>query len=131
MSMALLIALGSAAGGVARFFLGTFVQGRVGAGPTVATLFVNVSGSLLVGFILTYALATPAVSPEVRALLTTGFCGGFTTFSTFTYDTMTLLEDGELARASLYVALSVIVSLAGVWLGITLGREVLVLRERL
>ncbi|HEY9480458.1 MAG TPA: fluoride efflux transporter CrcB [Gemmatimonadaceae bacterium] len=123
------IALGSAIGGVARFLLGTFVQARFGAGFPVGTLLVNISGAFLLGFIVTCALALPSVSPEMRGLLTTGFCGGYTTFSTFTYDTMALLEDGEVMRAAAYVALSVAIALLGVWLGIALGRGLIALRQ--
>lgn len=127
--MVLFIALGSAAGGVARFLLGTFIQGRFGAGFPVGTLVVNISGAFLLGFLLTCALASPAVSPEMRGLLTTGFCGGYTTFSTFSYETVMLLEDGEVARAAAYVALSVLIALIGVWLGIVLGRGLIALRQ--
>ena len=79
---------------------------------------------------MSYALSTAAISPEIRGLLTTGFCGGYTTFSTFTYDTMILLEEGQLGRASAYVLLSVVVSLIGAYLGITAARELMALRER-
>jgi CrcB protein len=123
------IALGSAAGGVMRFLLGNFLQQRAATGFPVGTLVVNITGSLLLGFLLRYALSTTAISPEVRGLLTTGFCGGYTTFSTFTYDTMTLLEDGELGRAAIYVLLSVAVSLLGAYLGITAARELIAFRE--
>jgi fluoride exporter len=124
-----LVALGGAAGSVARFGLSTAAQTRWSGALPVGTLLVNVTGSVLLGFILRYALDTPAVSPEMRALLTTGFCGGYTTFSTFSYETMALIEDGDWRRAALYVLLSLAVSLAGVWLGMTLAREVLALRR--
>jgi len=112
------VAVGSAVGGVARFALASVVQQRVGPNFPVGTLIVNITGSFLLGLLLRYALASDAISPEVRALLTTGFCGGYTTFSTFTYDTMILLEEGGHARAGLYVLLSVVLSLVGAWLGI-------------
>jgi len=124
------VALGSAVGGVARFALATIVQQRVGPDFPVGTLVVNVSGSLLLGFLLRYSLGTVAISPEVRALLATGFCGGYTTFSTFSYDTMLLLEDGEGLRAGGYVLLSVVLSLAGTWLGIVAARELLAMRSQ-
>ena len=123
------VALGSAVGGVARFALASLVQQRVGPNFPVGTLIVNISGSFLLGLILRYALGTQAVTPEVRALLTTGFCGGYTTFSTFTYDTMLLLEDGQTSRAGMYVLLSVALSLAGAWLGILGARALLTLRS--
>ncbi len=112
-----------------RFLLGTFLQQRAGTAFPIGTLIVNITGSILLGFLLRYALSTTTISPEVRGLLTTGFCGGYTTFSTFTYETMTLLEDGELGRAGAYVLLSVLVSLVGAYLGISAARELIALRE--
>jgi CrcB protein len=122
------VALGSAVGGVARFALASLVQQRAGPNFPTGTLVVNISGSFLLGLLLRYALGTQAITPEVRALLTTGFCGGYTTFSTFSYDTMFLLEDGQTMRAGLYVLLSVALSLVGVWLGILGGRALLATR---
>jgi CrcB protein len=116
------VAIGSALGGVARFLLSTAIQQKAGTVFPIGTLLVNISGSLLLGFLMSYALSTTAISPEVRGLLTAGFCGGFTTFSTFTYETMLLVEEGELGRAAVYVLVSVIVSLIGVYLGITAAR---------
>lgn len=125
------VALGSAAGGALRFALGTLVQHRLGSSFPLGTLAVNVTGSLLLGFLLHYALSTQAVSPELRALLTTGFCGGYTTFSTFSWETLRMLEDGARSQALLYVLLSVVVSLIGVYLGILGARELLALRQRI
>jgi CrcB protein len=122
------VALGSAVGGVARFALSVLVQQRAGPSFPVGTLVVNISGSFVLGLVLRYALGTQSITPEVRALLTTGFCGGYTTFSTFTYDTMLLLEDGQTSRAGLYVLLSVGLSLAGAWLGILGARALLAMR---
>jgi CrcB protein len=124
------VALGSAVGGVSRYLLGAFVQQRAGTTLPVGTLLINVSGSLLLAFILRYALATPAISPEVRALLTTGFCGGYTTFSTFSYETMAMLEEGQLNRAALYIVLSVLIALIGTYLGLTTARALLAFRGR-
>ncbi|HWG53588.1 MAG TPA: fluoride efflux transporter CrcB [Gemmatimonadaceae bacterium] len=125
------IAVGSAAGGALRYLLGLFIQQRLGGTFPLGTLVINVSGSLLLGFLLHYALATPAISPELRGLLTSGFCGGYTTFSTFSYESLSMLEEGDYRHAALYIALSILVSLAGVYLGITLARETLALRERM
>ena len=125
------IALGAAVGGVARYYLSTAVQHRLGATFPWGTLLINVSGSLLLGFIIRYALATPSMSLELRALLTTGFCGGYTTFSTFSYETMALLEDGEWARAGVYITASVILSLIATFLGLALARQVIVWREHM
>jgi CrcB protein len=125
------IALGSAAGGALRFLLGTLIQQRVGGTFPMGTLLINISGSLLLGFLLRYALATPAISPELRGLLTSGFCGGYTTFSTFSLETVSMVEEGDYRRAAIYVLASVILSLIGAYLGIVLARETLALRERM
>jgi CrcB protein len=123
------VALGSALGGVARFLLSTFLQQKAGAAFPIGTLVVNISGSILLGFLLRYSLSTTAITPEVRGLLTAGFCGGYTTFSTFTYETMALVEDGEMGRAAAYIALSVAASLIGAYLGIAAARQLVALRE--
>jgi CrcB protein len=122
------VAVGGAVGSVARFLLGSFVQARAGAAFPVGTLVVNVTGSLLLGLLLRYALATDAVSAEVRVMLTVGFCGGYTTFSTFSYETVALIEDGHYDRAALYVALSVLASLIGTFAGLAGARALLTLR---
>ena len=111
------VALGSALGGASRYALATAIQLRTATAFPWGTLTVNVTGSLLLGFILRYALQTPAVSPEMRALLTVGFCGGYTTFSTFSYETVALLEDDDYRRAFAYVLLSVALSVAATFVG--------------
>ena len=122
------VALGSAVGGASRVALSTFTQQRAGTFP-IGTLIVNVSGSLALGFLLRYTLGSTSVSPETRALLTTGFCGGYTTFSTFSYEAITLIEDGDYRRAAVYVAASVLLSLMATFLGILAAAELLAARR--
>ena len=124
------VAIGAALGGVARYYLASALQHRLGATFPWGTLVVNVSGSLLLGVLIRYALATPSVSVEMRALLTTGFCGGYTTFSTYSYETATLLEDGQYGRAGAYALASVVVALGATFAGFVLARELIALRER-
>jgi CrcB protein len=124
------VALGSGLGGVARLLLGGWIQNRFGPSFPIGTLVINVTGSLLLGFLLRYALETPAIGSDARALLTTGLCGGYTTFSTFGYETVRLLEDGEYRRAAIYIALSVGLVLIAVASGMVLAREVVALRRR-
>ena len=120
MNLVWYVAVGSAVGGASRFALSSFIQQRAGTFP-VGTLIVNITGSLILGFIMRYALGSTSVSAETRALLTAGFCGGYTTFSTFSYEAVRLLQDGEWERATLYVVGSVVLSLVGAMLGFGLA----------
>ena len=124
------VALGSAVGGVLRYLLGGWVQDRAGTTFPVQTLLINVTGSLLLGFLARY-LAESLASAELRLLLMTGFCGGYTTFSTFSYETVRLLEDGDWRHAALYVGLSVALSVGAALLGLVAARELLAVRERI
>jgi CrcB protein len=125
------VAIGGAAGSVARFALGTLIQSRTPGPFPLGTFVINVSGSLLLGFLMQFSLDTTAISPELRILLTTGFCGGYTTFSTFSYETVKLAESGDFSDAGWYVAGSVILSLLATLLGIRLAhRLVVTLRAR-
>jgi fluoride exporter len=118
------VAVGSAVGGASRFALSTFLQQRAGMFP-VGTLVVNVTGSLVLGFLMRYALGSTSVSAETRALLSAGFCGGYTTFSTFSYETAALIQDGDYRRAATYVVASVVLSLVATFLGIFIAGELL------
>jgi CrcB protein len=123
------VALGSAAGGMARYLLGGWIQERAGTVFPVQTLVINVTGSLLLGFLQRYGLESAALSPEVRTMLTIGFCGGYTTFSTFSQETVRLLEDGDWRRATLYTILSVVLSVGAALLGIVAAKELIALRR--
>jgi CrcB protein len=125
------VALGSAIGGVARYLVGGWVQERAGTTFPVQTLLINVSGSFLLGLVQRYALETTALSPEVRTMFTIGVLGGYTTFSTFSYETLRLVEDGDWRRASAYILLSVVLSVAAALVGVAAARELLALRRRI
>lgn len=123
------VAVGAALGGVSRHYLAMFVHQRSGTEFPLGTLVVNVTGSLLLGVIMRYALQTDVISPEARSFMATGFCGGYTTFSTFSYDTVKLLEEGEYGRAGLYVSASVIISLLATLVGFAAAQRLLALRQ--
>ena len=125
------IALGSALGGVGRYLIGGLVQRAAGSAFPTGTLAVNVSGSFLLGVFLRYGLETPTLTPEMRAFLTIGICGGYTTFSTFSYETMALVEDGQWGRAGLYAAASLGLSLLATFLGLMAARGIIAAREGL
>ena len=113
------IALAGAAGTVARYLISTWMPRESGAFP-YSTFVINIAGSFLIA-LASRLLSAPDSNPMLRAALTIGFCGGFTTFSTFSAEFVALLQEGRAARALLYVMLSVgsgaIAVLAGLLLG--------------
>ncbi|MEO8908831.1 MAG: fluoride efflux transporter CrcB [Gemmatimonadaceae bacterium] len=111
-----LIAIGGAAGSLLRYIIGGMVQRTSASGFPVGTLFVNVAGCLLIGMFVRFLL-NMQTSAELRALLVVGFCGGFTTFSTFSFETVGLIEGGEYARAATYIVLSVLLCITATFTG--------------
>ncbi len=122
------IALGGALGALARYGLSGWIHARVGAEFPWGTLGVNVLGSFLIGLGLSYLQHT-SLPPEAREFLAIGLLGAFTTFSTFTWETAALLQDGEWARAGLYVGGSLILGLAAVLVGLGFTEAFLRLRR--
>jgi len=123
MKMILYIALGGAIGSVARHMVGKGVMALLGSGFPYWTLLINIVGSFAMGIIVELLGTHISVSQEARAFMTVGILGGFTTFSSFSLDAVTLWERGEMASAILYVALSVFVSLAALFAGLFLVRS--------
>jgi CrcB protein len=120
----LLVGAGSFVGGNARFILGRWVGGMIDARFPLGTFLVNVGGSFVLGFVAGL-LATRALphSDALRLALGVGFCGGFTTFSTFEYETHALLEDGAWLAAAASVTLSLFAGLLAVRLGIVAAKS--------
>lgn len=112
------VAIGSAVGGMARYLAGNWLQ-RFAAFPW-GTLAVNVIGSFIIGWFIKYSV-THSVRPEMRALIAVGICGGFTTFSAFSYESVMLLREGQWIRAAAYVAGSVVLGLGAVFAGFAAG----------
>jgi fluoride exporter len=119
----LLIVFG-ALGTLARYGLQGLVQERTGSGFPYGTLVVNLIGCLLLGGIAEYALTHLSVPPEWRIGITTGFLGAFTTFSTFTWETARLIQEGEWQRASMYLAVSLIGGLLAVFCGMKIADRI-------
>ena len=122
MSRALLVAVGGMVGSLARYWIAGAVQQAGGSTFPFGTLVVNLVGSLIIGVVINLSLERGAISPETRLLLATGFCGGFTTMSTFSYETLALIADGETLRALANVGGSIVGSVGAVWLGLALAR---------
>jgi CrcB protein len=113
------VALGSIVGGVARYLVSVLFVSQFGNGFPWATLFVNVTGSFIIGF---YAALTGPdgrlfVSPRQRQFVMVGICGGYTTFSAFSLETLRLVQSGDVRSASLNLSISVASWMAAVWLG--------------
>ncbi len=123
----LAVFLGSGTGGVLRYLVGLLFNRLSGAsmqslgslGPLpVATLAVNLAGCFLIGLFYAFSVRySSECSETVRLMLTTGFCGGLTTFSTFSQESLTLIQSGHIAGALLYIGVSLIAGLAAVDLG--------------
>ena len=123
MKALVLIAIGGAFGAVFRYGASLGVYSLLGRGFPYGTLFVNVSGSLLIGLLSVLFLERYNIAPEWRAAILVGLLGSFTTFSTFSMETLALLEQGDISRASLNIVLSVVVCLLAVWAGVIIGRQ--------
>jgi len=119
-----LVALGGAIGSVARYGVGALAAQLLGAAFPWGTLFVNLSGSFLIALVMHVALAGTSVSLELRIFLTTGIMGGFTTYSTFNYETIRLMQDGSLGLAAVNLAATVVVCLLAGGLGVLVCRAI-------
>jgi len=119
----LTIAAGGALGALMRFWVSNGIYGVFGRGFPYGTLVVNVLGSLMMGFLYILFLERMSVSPEVRGALLVGFLGAFTTFSTFSIETINLIEQADLLKAALNMVLSVGACVLACWAGVILGRQ--------
>jgi len=119
MKLILLIGTGSFLGGSFRYLLSQFVQGRFLSSYPYGTFTVNIIGCFIIG--LVFALSGKYnLSPEWRLFLATGICGGFTTFSSFSFETMAMIREGQYLYSFLYIGSSIFLGLIAVYLGMTL-----------
>jgi CrcB protein len=124
MTKYLMVAVGGALGSALRFWVGTYVSNRLGTRFPYGTFLINVTASFLIGFVITVLAERTDWSPNWWYLIPIGFIGGYSTFSTFEYETFRVLQEGELLISGLNVALSVVVGFFAVWLGVITGRVV-------
>lgn len=122
MNMVLLVALGGAVGSIARYLMASRIQTATGWSWPLGTVLVNVLGCFLIGILYVLLVARPDPRHELRALLITGVMGGFTTFSSFSLETVTMALNGHYGGAALNVVVSVAACLLGTVLGIALAR---------
>lgn len=119
----LLILIGGGTGAVARYAAGSAIMTRFGGKFPLGTLVINVTGSFLIGYLMTMLTERFKLDPNWRLLLVVGFLGGYTTFSSFEWETFTALRDGARWTGALNVVSSVILGYAAVWLGAILARR--------
>jgi len=125
MKIASTIAFFCAAGGLVRYYLSGWVYSQLGRAFPYGTFAVNIIGAYFIGLVMEFSLRTTAISDTMRLGLTVGFMGGLTTFSTFSYETLKLLEEGQFIIAFANVLASVAVCLLFTWLGLITVRTVI------
>ncbi len=119
-----MVGVGGFIGAIARFWVASFVGARMGTRFPYGTFIINISGSFLIGFIVTLLTAKAHLSPNWRYLIPVGFIGAYTTFSTFEFETLRTIQDGQFVIAALNVVLSVVLGFMAVWAGAVAGRAV-------
>lgn len=119
----LMVGVGGCAGAMARYWLGSYIGEKMGTRFPYGTFVINISGSFLIGLILTL-LAETHWNPNWTYLIPIGFIGAYTTFSTFEYETLRTVQDGQFWMAFLNISLSVVVGFAAVWAGVVAGRSI-------
>lgn len=118
----LVIALGGALGALSRYGLGLWISSKWNQGFPLHTFLINISGAFLLGFLNILFVERLTVNPLWRLGIGIGFLGAYTTFSTFSFEVITLLEGGSLFTAGLYTLLSIVIGFTGVALGVGLAR---------
>jgi CrcB protein len=118
------VGLGGFLGANARYLLAGWAARHLGADFPYGTLIINITGSFILGFFLAFIELRPWVHPSARLFFSIGFVGAYTTFSTFTYESMALMERGELLLAGTYLIGSVLAGLIAVFAGMVLGRAI-------
>ena len=125
MQMIIAIATGGALGAVMRHYMNVFMTAALGSAFPYGIFAANVIGSILMGVLISYFALAGEASQPVKAFLTVGLLGAFTTFSTFSLDAVSLIERGQIGMASLYIGGSVVLAIGGLFGGMALTRLVL------
>jgi fluoride exporter len=118
------VGVGGFVGSIVRFWLATYIGQRMGTRFPYGTFLINVSGSFLIGVVMTILTERTHLSPTWRYLIPIGFIGGYTTFSTFEYETLRAIQDGQFTIGLLNIVLSVVLGFLMVWTGAMVGKAI-------
>jgi fluoride exporter len=119
-----MVGAGGCLGSILRFWLGNYIGSRMGTRFPYGTFVINVTGSFLIGLVFALLTAKSNWSPNWRYLIPIGFIGGYTTFSSFEFETLRAVQDGQIGTGILYVGLSVVLGFVAVWGGLLAGRAI-------
>lgn len=117
-----LVAFGGALGSLLRFWVGTFVAGKMGVRFPYGTFIINITACIIIGFSLEFLGKHVELTPAWRYLVPIGFVGAYSTFSTFEWETFSNLQSGSFFIAGLYLFSSILLGLAGIWGGVAIAR---------
>ena len=120
----LFIATGGALGSILRYWVGSTISGRMGTRFPYGTLVINITACVIIGFTLTYFGKRADLNPAWRFLIPIGFVGAYSTFSSYEWETLSTLRDGNFAMASLYAFGSLFLGLVAIWFGILLAEMI-------
>jgi CrcB protein len=118
----LMVGIGGGLGSILRFWLGSYIGSKMGTRFPYGTFVINITGSFLIGLVFAFLTARTQWSPNWRYLIPIGFIGGYTTFSSFEFETLRTMQDGQIGLGLFYVAASVVVGFVAVWGGMVAGR---------
>jgi CrcB protein len=116
------VGIGGCLGSILRFWLGNYVGSKMGTRFPYGTFVINITGSFLIGLVFAFLTERSQWSPYWRYLIPIGFIGGYTTFSSFEFETLRTIQEGQVGIGLLYVTSSVVLGLAAVWGGLIAGR---------
>lgn len=120
----ILVGLGGGVGSILRYLTSVFVSKYAQTIFPLATFTTNILGCLLIGFFLGLFERPQLSTPDLKFLFITGFCGGYTTFSAFSAENISLLQSGHATTALFYIAISILISLLAVWLGLAISQSI-------
>jgi CrcB protein len=124
MTKYLMVTIGGGLGSLLRFWVGTYVSGRLGTRFPYGTFVINITASFLIGFLLTVLAERTTWNPNWRYLIPIGFIGGYSTFSTFEFESFRAFQNGEFLITGLNIGLSVVLGFFSVWLGVVTARTI-------